>query len=290
MNLLQWVLGFLRRLYHTRPVRLTIRSLLALYSFLLRPRPRTKGRAPAKKEGSSLSPDLPGTEKILPAHPSVDAFPCKPLETIPTISICPSLLPHNPDTNTLHPYPFSSPNASASSQDIIPSSLHSVNIQPSSRPSSRQLYHVSRSNWSGDVGRSRSNPRINMPTVSGHLGRSGSATRISSSRPNSIHGHPYGSRPPSFHGQLSVSRPISVYSGSQISIPPSITIDHGPDGVDTAPMHMSSMHISQSPVQEEPSFILPETTGDKLKISKAYEKFRPISPGEHPRYDRESYM
>ncbi|KIK68525.1 hypothetical protein GYMLUDRAFT_35963 [Collybiopsis luxurians FD-317 M1] len=251
MNLPRWIVKFLRKLLNNSSVRWTIRSILAIFSFLRR---RTAKPAPSKKE-SSPTDETVVESFFLPLEPS------RPSSAI----ICASLLP---DTNSLRPYPFSRPNASNSSQDITTSSVHGdVNVQRSSRP----LGRISPSNGSGDfAARGRSNPHIDLPTVSGfrtHL--SGSVSRRSASRPNSFHDRP----------NLSVSRPISVYTGSQTSIP-SITIDHGPEGL--------SKPMQTSPVQEEPLYPLPGSSSqESQELSKIYEKFRAIAPNEHARYEQE---
>ncbi|KAJ3788474.1 hypothetical protein GGU10DRAFT_306920 [Lentinula aff. detonsa] len=276
MNLLQRIVRLLRKLFNSTPVRLTIGSILALYNFLAR-----RGRKwTVKKERTNARPDLTGK------NPSFG---------LPTPSISPpegviSAASRIPDS--LYPYPFSGRNASVSSQDISASSIHT---DASAQQSSQQLQYISHTTPTRtrpSDHRSRSNPHIDIPSISGqHLYISGSASRVSS-RPNSLYGQTLGSRPPSFHGQLSVSRPISPYtsrhgSGSQVSIPPSITIDRGPDeeGFDTAP-------LQTSPIQEDSPFTHLENQDEPgfKQLSELYERFCPIPPEYYPRYERSIYV
>ncbi|KAJ4488647.1 hypothetical protein C8R41DRAFT_836431 [Lentinula lateritia] len=269
MNLLQRIIQLFRKLYDSQPAQLALRSVLALYTFLVRQgRKRT-----LKKRKFSARPDFDA--KNVASEPPPSFIPA-----IPT-TICAS---RTPAKDTLYPYPFSGTNASVSSQDVSASSVHTdVNAQRSYRRSlgishPHQTRHLDP--------RSRSNPHIDIPAISGqHAHLSGSASRLSS-RPNSAYG---GSRPTSFHGQLSVSRPISPYTsshgfGSETSLPPSITIDRGPDeaGFNTAPMQTS-------PVQEDEPFTIPEIS-DLKQLSEVHEKFHPTPPEYHSRYERSTYV
>ncbi|KAJ3901873.1 hypothetical protein F5879DRAFT_966547 [Lentinula edodes] len=150
MNLLQRIIQLFRKLYNSQPAQLALRSVLALYTFLVRQgRKRT-----LKKRKLSARPDF--DEKNVASEP--------PPSSIPAISatICAS---RTPAKDTLYPYPFSGTNASVSSQDVSASSVHTdVNTQRSYRRSlgishPHQTRHLDP--------RSRSNPHIDIPAISG---------------------------------------------------------------------------------------------------------------------------
>ncbi|KAJ3975702.1 hypothetical protein EV361DRAFT_945956 [Lentinula raphanica] len=279
MKLLQRIVELLRQLYNATPVRSTIRYIFALSRYFVhRRRKRT-----VPKENTSKARSTKFTTGYLafgPAQPSTSS------ENVISAS-------HVPVQDSLYPYPFSGPNASASSQDISASSIHTdTSAQQASHQQQITLRPTTPTRTRHIDTRSRSNPHIDIPAISGqHHHLSGSKSRLSS-RPNSLYGQPFGSRPPSFHGQLSVSRPISPYtsrngSGSQISIPPSITIDRGPDdeGSDMVPIHTS-------PVQVDPPFTLHLSEGEpELKqLSEVHKRFRPIASEYYPRYERTTYV
>ncbi|GAV99515.1 hypothetical protein LENED_000975 [Lentinula edodes] len=225
MNLLQRIIQLFRKLYNSQPAQLALRSVLALYTFLVRQgRKRT-----LKKRKLSARPDF--DEKNVASEP--------PPSSIPAISatICAS---RTPAKDTLYPYPFSGTNASVSSQDVSASSVHTdVNTQRSYRRSlgishPHQTRHLDP--------RSRSNPHIDIPAISGQ------------------------------HAHL-----ISMVNYL-------ITIDRGPDeaGFDTVPMQTS-------PIQEEVPFTISETSELK-RLSEVHERFHPIPPENHPRYERSIYV
>ncbi|KAJ4490178.1 hypothetical protein J3R30DRAFT_3360973 [Lentinula aciculospora] len=261
MNLLQRIILLFRRLYNSPPVRLTIRYVLSLYSFLV-----SRGRK--KKGGFSASPDFSGKHSVIELPPSSTTLPGKVIST----TICASRLPVE---NTLHPYPFGGPSVPASSQDVSAWSVHS---EADAQRSSRHLLSVSRSNRSGNLDyRNRSNPHIDIPAISGHHARlSGSASRLSS-RPTSFLGQ--GSRPASLH---TISRSVSPYPsshGSRIDI----NVERGPDDEE-----FDSMPMQTSPIQEGPPYTLAEITLERevRQLSEVHERFRPMPPENHSRYER----
>ncbi|KAJ3792435.1 hypothetical protein GGU11DRAFT_802949 [Lentinula aff. detonsa] len=276
MNLLQRIVRLLRKLYNSTPlaVRLTIRSVPALYTFLA----RCGRKWSVEKERTNARPDLTGKTHSF-GLPSPSGSPPEGM-----ISVA-SRIPAN---ETLYPYSFSGCNASVLSQDISASSIHT---DVSAQQSSQQLQYISHTRTRPSDHRSRSNPQIeiDISSISGqHLGLSGSASCVSS-RPNSLYGQ---TRPPSFHGQLSVSRPISPYtsrhgSGSQVSISPSITIDRGPDeeGFETAPSQTFS-------IQEDSPFTHLENLDEPgfKQLSELHERFRPIPLELYPRYERSTHV
>lgn len=155
-----------------------------------------------------------------------------------------------PDANFL-PFPNSNPSAS-SYYRFTPSSVQEYSL--------RRAQYTPSANWLGDSGlRIRSNQHIDLGIISGY---------------------PSISAP----GQPSASRHTSIYhsmhgSRSRTSVTPSMLANRESN------VELSTIQEQNHPLPEP--IEMPE---DRLLISRAYERFRPISPTEHPRYDRETYV